>query len=80
VAIDVQNDGLNGVFAYQDATVDTFPNPEDTVSDPNEARQHLLEAERWLKSTLQDRQLTFDVDGDSISNLEEACAGTLFQP
>ncbi len=73
-------DGVSGEFIHRDSDVTALPDKNAVNIANDEATFNLFEAQRWANLELFPKYgISFDRNtGDKTSNLEEACAGTLF--
>lgn len=61
-----------------DAEANALPAVDDNNNESDQDRFNIFEAERWAKNWVTERLVSFDLDNDGLTNLVEACAGTLF--
>ncbi|MBI3178885.1 MAG: hypothetical protein HYZ27_04450 [Deltaproteobacteria bacterium] len=79
VTVNLVADGVSGELLYEDAAVAALPDATDVPPCSQPGPRDLDDVRMWAKEHLTNEQVRFDVDVDNTANLEEACAGTIFQ-
>ncbi len=79
VSVSLVANGVQSELLYTDAAVAALPEATDLPPCWQAGPRDLDDARVWAKEFLNREQVGFDEDVDNLSNLEEACAGTIFQ-